>query len=308
MEEIGTEAKKNMETPALVSVIVPTYRRTSYLKLTLESILAQTYSNIEVIVIDDGSPRDENKNLCASFSKVRYIKIENSGGPAKPRNVGISNANGMYIAFVDDDDLWHPSKIEKQVTNLNEHIDFGLVHGPCQVIDEDGVLTGEVIGRPGSLELKHGKVVNRMMGNWTLMMPTPLIRKSVIDEVGFFNEDIPPALEDVEYWNRCAFHTKFYYLDEPLVYYRQHGSNISINKKKYQILPVYLYDILIEKLNTHCISKNAYKKLRMNLCLMQIKMVNYGFLTTVKNLTIIYPFWMFNIKCLKVLFRKLNLL
>ncbi len=93
----------------LVSVIIPTYKRTAYLKLTLDSIQNQTFQDFEVIVVDDGTPTEENRLLCEQYEKVQYIKIENSGGPAKPRNFGIQKAKGKYLAFVDDDDIWLPN-------------------------------------------------------------------------------------------------------------------------------------------------------------------------------------------------------
>ena len=96
----------------LVSVIIPTYNRTDYLKITLNSVLSQTYKNIEIIVVDDGSEGDANKILCDSFSNVIYIKIKNSGGPARPRNTGIKAAKGELIGFTDDDDIWLPQKLK----------------------------------------------------------------------------------------------------------------------------------------------------------------------------------------------------
>lgn len=285
----------------LISVIVPTYKRTDFLKLTLQSILKQTFQDFEVIIVDDGTPNDDNLILCRTFSKVKYIKIENSGGPAKPRNVGIREAKGKYIAFVDDDDLWSPDKLEKQVAVLENNLDFGLVHCCCQVIDENGIEKREIIGRPGSLDVKHGDVSMRMMGNWTLMMPTPLIRREVVDAVGFFNEKIPAALEDVEFWTRCSFVTQFYYLDEPLAQYRVHSSNISSNVLKYLELPLYLKNVIKKQLSIHRISNNQYKFLLKNLCAMQIRKVKTDIFKTFKNLFLLDIFWMFKINNCKIL-------
>jgi glycosyltransferase involved in cell wall biosynthesis len=279
----------------IVSVIIPTYKRTDYLKLTLQSVLNQTFKDFEIIVVDDGTPNDENFFLCQTFEKVKYIKIENSGGPAKPRNVGIREAKGKYIAFVDDDDLWMPNKLEKQVEVLENNPYFGLVHCCCQVIDDNGIEKKEIIGRPGSLDVKHGDVSMRMMGNWTLMMPTPLVRRHVIDEVGFFNEKMPPAGEDVEFWIRCSFVTKFYYLDEALVQYRVHSTNISSNVLKYIELPLYLKNVIEKQLLIHRISNNQYKFLLSSLCAMQIRTVKTNVFKTFKNLYLLDIFWMFKI-------------
>ncbi|MEP2934952.1 MAG: glycosyltransferase family A protein [Gilvibacter sp.] len=285
----------------LVSVVIPTYQRPDYLVLTLESVANQTYQKIEIIVIDDGSEGDMNKTICDSFDAVIYKKIENSGGPARPRNEGIKMAQGTYIAFVDDDDIWHPSKIEKQLAVLQEQRQFGLVHGPCEVIDQDGNLQDQIIGRPGSPEVKHGDVKLRMMGNWTLMMPTPLLCKEVLDKVGYFNETIPAALEDVEFWVRCSFYTAFFYLDEPLVQYRKHASNISANRSKYVRLPLYLNSVRKTQLENNTIDKKEANHLLRNLSSMQLKMVKFKTLTSLKNMFSLDAFWFFKVRNLILL-------
>lgn len=284
----------------LVSVIVPTYKRTDFLKLTLQSILKQTFQDFEIIVVDDGTPNDDNLILCKTFDKIKYIKIENSGGPAKPRNVGICEAKGKYIAFVDDDDLWLPTKLEKQVAILENNPDFGLVHGCCEIIDENGILQNTIIGRPGTPEVKHGDVALRMIGNWTVMMPTPLIRIETIKNVGFFNEIIPPALEDIEYWTRCSFVGKFFYLDEPLVKYRVHLNNISKDNPNYFYLPLFMKDILKNQLSVKRINKKEYRLLLANLSKMQIKMINKGFFRMFKNLFKLDFFWFFKVSNYKL--------
>ncbi len=284
-----------------VSIIIPTYNRADYLALTLESIVQQTYQDFEIIVVDDGTPGQKNANVCSEFEKVKYIKIENFGGPAKPRNIGIKEAAGKYIAFVDDDDIWLPLKLEKQVEILENNPEFGLVHCCCELINESGQKLNRIIGRPGSPDVKHGDVRMRMMGNWTIMMPTPLIRKDVITNAGFFNEIIPPALEDVEYWTRCSFFTKFYYIDEPLVQYRLHSNNISKENKKYADLPVYLRNVLEKLSYEKRINNGQYKSLMKSLCAMQIKMIKKYTYKSACNLFVLDSFWMFKFKNLKLL-------
>jgi len=284
-----------------VSVIIPTYSRTHYLEETLQSIMAQTYQDFEVIVVDDGTPNVANEAVCAKFEKVNYFKINNSGGPSKPRNFGIRKAHGKYIAFVDDDDLWLPEKLEKQVTILESNPDFGLVHSYCKVIDEKGNLKNEIIGRPGNPSVKHGNVSMKMMGNWTVMMPTSFIRKEIVDKVGFFNEKMPAAGEDAEFWIRCSFFTDFYYIDEPLVLYRLHSDNISSEAKGYANLSVYLKNILTEYKSRKIIDGSQYKLLLNNLCGMQLKMIKKYSFRSVINLFKLNPFWMFRYKNLKLL-------
>ncbi len=291
---------------ALVSVIIPTYNRTRFLKETLNSIVRQTYKNIEIFVVDDGTRGDENKILCSTYKNLIYIKIDNSGGPATPRNIGISNSTGKYIAFVDDDDIWLPEKIEIQVSILENNQDFDLVHCGCHVIDENGIKTGEIIGKPKNPLDKHGDVLTRMIGNWTVMMPTPVIRKHLVNKVGYFNETMPHAGEDVEYWSRCAFHTKFYYIETPLAEYRQHGNNVSNYQDKYIFLPLYLLDVVNHYYNKKTIKKDVYKKLMLNICLMQSKMIKNDFWKTLSHMFKINPFWFVNFRVQKTMIKKLT--
>lgn len=285
----------------LVSVIIPTYNRPKYLKETLESVVKQTYPNIEIIVIDDGSPNIDALEVCENFNSATYIKIENSGGPAKPRNIGIKNSNGKYIAILDDDDLWIKTKLEQQIKILENHVDFDLTHSYCQVIDEKGCVTNSFVGKPNTPDVKHGDVSMRMIGNWTLMTSSVLFKKTMIEKVGFFNEIMPPAGEDLEYWVRCSFATKFYYIDKPLVSYRKHFNNISSNQKEYLKLPLYLKIVLKNLVAQNQLSIEKYKLLLNNICRMQIKQVNVSFYQTIKNLSRLDFLWILKGTNLKML-------
>ena len=248
-----------------VSIVIPTYNRADYLRITLQSIKNQTFRDFEVIVVDDGSPNDEAKEVCADFSFCKYVKIENSGGPAKPRNVGIDMAKGQYIAFVDDDDLWFPEKLEKQVTILNSHPEYGLVHGYCACINENGQQTGAFVGKPGTPDFKHGDCFLKMIGNWTVMMPTPLVRADVVKLSKGFNEFVNGAAADVEFFTRLSKLTKFWFINEPLVWYRVHQGNISGNKENYQDLPIYLKRIAEDAYLEGIIDERQFWKLRRRL-------------------------------------------
>ena len=232
----------------------------------------------------------------------KFTKIKNSGGPARPRNIGIKNVKGKYIAFVDDDDIWLPNKLERQVSILENNLDYGLVHCCCNVIDENGNKTGEIVGKPASPKDKHGDVLTRMIGNWTLMMPTPLIRKEIINKVGWFNEDMIAAGEDVEYWARCSFFTKFYYLDLPLTRYRVHkGNNSLLNKKKYLTLNLLLKKIINSYLYRKIIDKKDHSILIQSLVKNQIKKIKWNFLISSNVLFKLNPFWFLKFENIKLL-------
>lgn len=290
----------------LVSIIIPTYNRAQYLKLTLDSIQNQSFKNYEVIVIDDGTPGDNNLLLCNEYEKVKYIKIQNSGGPAKPRNIGIKESKGKYLAFVDDDDIWLPNKLERQVEILEKNPDFGLVHGCCDVINEYGILQNIIVGRPGKPDVKHGNVKMSMLGNWTVMMPTSFVRKEIVDKVGYFNEKMPAAGEDVEFWTRCSFETKFFYLDEPLVLYRIHHKNISSQTNEYVNLPLYLNQVLEFYYKNKNINIVEFKFLQNKLCFMQLKeLKKNNFSQVILNVFKISNKWFLNKNNIKVLLKRL---
>src|SRR5258708_6981840 len=113
----------------LVSVIVPTHNRPAFLRKTLQTILQQTYQNMEILIISNGF-NAHNKKVCEDFSDKRlfYFEQENSGGPASTRNCGIKRARGKYVAFCDDDDLWMQDKLEKQVFALESNAEYGLCY------------------------------------------------------------------------------------------------------------------------------------------------------------------------------------
>lgn len=258
----------------LVSVIITTYNRPRYLEITLKSVMEQNYKNIEVIVIDDGSLGDENRQICDHWPAVKYYKIKNTGSPIVPRNTGFSLSKGTYVAFLDDDDVWLSEKISRQVEILNHNPEYGLVHGFCKVIDRNGNETGEIIGRIRDPERKHGYVFDRMVGNFTVMMPTPLIRREFVERIGGFNEAIPAAGEDMEFFCHLSFYTKFYYVNEPLALYRIHGGNISENNKHYTNLPLVLF-MLIEKLRQdEGLSKSRFRDIRNRLVMRQIELIS----------------------------------
>lgn len=284
----------------LVSIVIPTYDRPKLLALTLESIVAQQYTNFEIIVVDDGSPNDLTKKLCNNFPKVRYKKIANSGGPSTPRNQALRMAKGEYVAFVDDDDLWDPEKLIKQIAVFESNPEVDLVHCCCRLISEDGLPLNQIIGRPGDPSEKSGKVYMRMIGNWTLMTSSVLIRKSLIEKTGFFNEQMPAAGEDMEYWTRCALRGTFYYLDEPLVLYRRHFGTSAKNLKKYIEVPGYLLKVITQAKGQGLLKHAEYAQLTTQLIRMQIKKIHLGWFNSLRKLFILNPFWFLNFDNIKL--------
>jgi glycosyltransferase involved in cell wall biosynthesis len=255
-----------------VSVIITTYNRPRYLEITLKSVIEQDYNNLEVIVVDDGTEGDDNRRVCSQWPQVQYYKIKNSGSPIVPRNWGFKLSQGVYVAFLDDDDVWLPNKIKRQVEILNQHPDYGLVHGCCRIIDSAGNETGEIAGRLKIPHQKHGDVFDGMVGNFTVMMPTPLIRRDLIEKIGGFNEAIPAAGEDMEFFCHLAYYAKFYYIDEPLALYRVHGGNISSHNQHYTHLPLVLFR-LVNRLRQKGLERHRFVVIRNRLIQRQLDVV-----------------------------------
>ena len=163
----------------LVSVIIPTHNREQFLEEAINSVSEQTFNDLEILVIDDGSIVNYAKTICSKYKNCTYYYKEN-GGLSSARNFGISKAKGAYIAFLDDDDRWVLNKLEKQVQVLDEMNDIDCVHSSALVIDANGKETGEKIG--ASKEKAHkrtGNVFWNALGVWVVKSPTPLIRKIV---------------------------------------------------------------------------------------------------------------------------------
>lgn len=192
-----------MSTPPLVSVCIGAYNRERYIRETLDSVFAQTYPALEVIVVDDAST-DRTVEIIQSYgNRVKLIRrAANSGLPAVPRNQAIAEATGDLVAFLDADDLWYPSKLEKQVEWMRLHPAVSMVHCRCDVINEAGVLQG---ARHGAFLLSEKTSLEALLRHCFISISAVLVRRSVLSEVGGFNEDsFYRAREDYELFLRIV--------------------------------------------------------------------------------------------------------
>jgi glycosyltransferase involved in cell wall biosynthesis len=208
-----------------VSVIIPTYNRPALLRETLKSVSKQTFADFEIIVVDDGSTVPGVEDVCAEFLECRYFRQENMGR-SSARNRGIEEARGELIAFVDDDDLWKPEKLARQVAFLDQNPHIGIVHSPVEKILFDGTPTGELIGN-NNPEWRSGNVFPYAVKGCVVKSPTPLVRMEVFMSCGDFDTSLHGA-EDWDIWARVAYRYEFGVIREPLAYYRVHeGSTTS---------------------------------------------------------------------------------
>ncbi|MCL5951129.1 MAG: glycosyltransferase [Chloroflexi bacterium] len=208
-----------------VSVVIPTYNRAQLIRETLRSVLAQTYHDFEVVVIDDGSTDNTQEALVAYGSQIRYFRKDN-GGQASARNLGIRVASGEYIAFLDSDDLWLPSKLEEQVTTL---VTARTKWVYCDAELFDGA-TGRTVGLYSRQNNRpyEGHVARQLLLNDFIASPTPIIHREVFDRVGYFDESaLLRSREDWEMWLRIAPHYSVAYLAKPLARYRLHSGSVT---------------------------------------------------------------------------------
>ncbi len=204
----------NQLSQPLISVIIPTHNRPDFLRKTIQSILDQTYSNIEIIIISNGY-NIENAKVAASFldPKIIYVEQENSGGPASPRNHGIRIAKGEFIAFCDDDDLWMPDKLTKQAAILLNNATQDVCYTKMLRFDETNK-EWSVAHEECAADLSSLLYVN------TVPISSLMIKKKLMDQIGGFCESkIVGFSEDYEFILRCAGITKFAYIDEYLIKY-----------------------------------------------------------------------------------------
>jgi glycosyltransferase involved in cell wall biosynthesis len=208
-------------TPA-VSVVVATYNYGRFLADALESALAQTFRDLEVVVVDDGST-DETPAVVRPFladPRVRCVRTDHMGQPGA-KNVGIRLARAPLVAFLDADDLWLPAKLERQLPLFEIDRRVGVVYSRRLLIDEEGW--------PLEYEqppLYHGQVLEAMFRTNFVCFSSVVVRRRVFEEAGPFDERLALAI-DYDQWLRVARHWCFDYVDEPLVRYRVGHANLS---------------------------------------------------------------------------------
>ncbi len=248
-----------------VSVIIPAYNAEAFIGQTLESVLSQTYENIEILVVDDGS-KDKTAEIVASFaqkdSRVILFKQQNAG-VAAARNLAIEKSRGEYIAPLDADDIWYPSKLDKQVQCiLQGGSSVGLVYAWSLFIDEDDVIIGQYAPYDYlNIHSVQGEVYPAMLfKNFIGNASAPLIRRSCFDKIGGYNCELKQqkaqGCEDWDIYLKIAESYQFRVVPEFLIGYRQVSVSMSNScktmaksynlvmadfQKRHPEIPAYIY-------------------------------------------------------------------
>ncbi len=207
----------------LISVVIASYNYASYLPFAMGSALTQTYKNIEVIVVDDGSTDDTQQVMERYMTNPRvcYIRQANAGQP-KTKNRGIAKSRGEFVAFLDADDIWLPDKLERQML-LFEDPQVGVVYCRRTWMDSQGDIM------PGNERiLRRGFILDHIFIDNFICFSSSVVRRSLLTEHGAFDENLPMGI-DYDLWVRLAVRCKFDFVDAPLVKYRTGHANLSKN-------------------------------------------------------------------------------
>ena len=192
-----------------VSVIIPTYNRGPLLEKAVHSVLAQSYDDYEIIVIDDGSCDDTKTRMAKYNSRVRYVYQDNRG-PAAARNRGIREAQYSFLAFLDSDDWFASGKLEIQLTRMQEEPHYLISH-----TDEIWYRRGKLLNQKKRHHKPGGYIFARCLELCTVSMSTVMVRRELFDSIGLFDETLP-CCEDYDFWLRASIEQPFLKIDEPL--------------------------------------------------------------------------------------------
>jgi glycosyltransferase involved in cell wall biosynthesis len=231
LENVGALLMSNEQENPLVSVVIPTYKRPDMLGRAIDSVLNQTYDNIEIVVVDDNDEDSEYRKETEEFmdkyadnDNLVYLKhTENKGGSAA-RNTGIKTSEGEYIAFLDDDDIWVNTKLKKQIEVFKNNNNLGLVY--CRMYSFKNN-TGEVYHKK-KIKLVNGSIYTDMLEMNYIGTPTALVKKICFQKVGLFDIELL-SRQDHDMFLRISKNYDIDYVDEFLVKFSSHDNKISRN-------------------------------------------------------------------------------
>ncbi len=217
-----------------ISVVITTYKHGKYIRATIESVLAQTFKDYELIIIDDGSPDNTEEEVSKpKDERMNYIRQKPSGLPAVSRNNGIKIAKGNYIAFLDGDDIWRPEKLLRCYEIFKKYPEVDLVCHNEAIKDASGKLI-----RVQSYGPWVPQMFRRLLFRGNCLSPSAtVVKRDVLLEEGLlFREDIKFFMaEDHDLWLRLSKRHKFYFLPEVLGEFLFHETNASANFEKHYI-------------------------------------------------------------------------
>jgi glycosyltransferase involved in cell wall biosynthesis len=214
-----------------VSVIIPTYNRAALLGEAVASVLAQTYKDYEIIIVDDGST-DNTREVASHFPpEIKYVLQKNQGVSAA-RNKGIELSRGEYLCFLDSDDALVENALEKNISFLDSHPEIGFCYGQVYKMDEKGRLLKlrRLRGASTTIIRESGEQIEQLLFRGDIGILAALTRRSCFEKVGYFNTSLRVG-EDIDMWLRISMNYKVGYIAEPVGKVRVHAANATTQGK-----------------------------------------------------------------------------
>lgn len=213
----------------LVSVSIASYNHAEYIGLAVESVLAQTFKNYEIIVADDGST-DDSLEILNSYARkfpeqIRVFTHENheNRGISMTANLTLEKSKGKYIALLGSDDVWEKNKLALQIPILEQNPKIGIVYSKAKIIDSRGKATGTIIGENFK---KNRDQFEQILAKNFIPAATAVFRRECFERIGGFDENL--VFGDWELWLRILAHWEMAFVEEPLALYRVHQRNTSL--------------------------------------------------------------------------------
>jgi GT2 family glycosyltransferase len=237
-----------------ISVIIPAYNAGAYIARAIDSVLAQTYQDFEIIVIDDGSTDNTRERVAAYSNRVTYLYQPNSERSAA-RNRGLRAASGDFFAFLDADDQWLPERLAKELALFDRYPGLGLVYAYAKVMDDHGGPYGTIGTAFPTEQAANFRAFEGLLLGKYLPIPTVLIRQQCLDTAGLFDEGVSIS-EDWDLWLRVAVDWPMGFVPEPLAIYHVHGTFLpkSMTRGKAQETRPYIVRKVIDYARTRGVS------------------------------------------------------
>ncbi|MFC2010541.1 glycosyltransferase [Chloroflexota bacterium] len=220
-----------------VTISIPTFNRSNYLRRAIDSVLAQTFTDFELIVIDAAS-KDDTSEVVANYTdrRIRYLRLEKDPGSVECQNLGIELAKGEFISILHDDDMLTPLFLERSLARITMNPKAGMVFSSVTFIDEDENAIGTEQFAKKDISLKAPLLFRKLLRDCPIIRtPSVMIRKSCYDDIGYFETGIR-CIIDWDMWLRISLKYDVEYISMPLALYRWHAESDSLNRNLTELI------------------------------------------------------------------------
>lgn len=244
-----------------VSVVLTSYNHARYLRQAIESVLAQTLQDIEVVAVDDAST-DESPDILRNYAdRIKIVVHAQNRGTYASLNEGIALSGAPYIAILNSDDLWLPAKLEKQMALLEQDARIGLVHTGVRYIGADGEL---IEGNPLGVRFHpnpQGDLLAELLIRNLFITSSVVFRRECLQRCGWFEEGLF-GMGDWDMWLRIAEHYAVGFVREPLTLYRIHGQNTMYQRQRMREDDLWIHEERIRKRARHLLERRGWRTRR----------------------------------------------